>query len=597
MPQRLPLPKSSAFEDLETISMRHLELLFDSQRFEVRRELQRDKGIDFTVELKHEGCYTNYRFAIQLKSTNSPNRNNDGSISYGIDTRNIGYLRNFPMIAYYVLYDHIEGRFYFEQVWEIYNLLINKYKGQEYPATFNVRFEKALTEDAISKMFDLNLKDGNILRELQPHLRRTASNGGKVLDLIIDSDNKVFSKEDITAYLNHFGYYLINMGAFDYVIELAQRCRPLSNVGPRFYLICSIAYYQKGYQMYEALGMMVKALKGEKEFEPEMAAYLKFITIDTKKRIGLVSKEDYDGELDKLFQKESIGPFFEIERAWRKLNTDGDGFSTKLPVFCTELEGIISSYPRDLRTRAFAYSRIQDIETGLAIYDLTVDIHNSVCVGATHRISSIRRKWGLLENKFHKRMNELQEFTALMMDLQLTPNLVLNRIRMDYSSAFIFAFYENWDPVTRTSSIEISNSDRKRLENHCGFLWQSATEMEKFGHVEIFMPSLILRYQLLHFLGAEEELAETKDAILTALKKYDLEIFEREFEELISNGMEHEHTFWDSTERIIHAYENAKSIKPENEQRNPGQGYHSSDELEFTWAVNEPYRFHFPVPH
>ena len=57
--QKKLLPVSSPLEDMETISRSKLSLLFDPSLFEIRQELQRDKGIDLIVELKQDKSYTN----------------------------------------------------------------------------------------------------------------------------------------------------------------------------------------------------------------------------------------------------------------------------------------------------------------------------------------------------------------------------------------------------------------------------------------------------------------------------------------------------------------------------------------------------------
>ncbi len=55
----LPLPSANPNEDLETVSMRKFEFLFDTKLFQLRPENMRDKGVDFFIELKKENVYTN----------------------------------------------------------------------------------------------------------------------------------------------------------------------------------------------------------------------------------------------------------------------------------------------------------------------------------------------------------------------------------------------------------------------------------------------------------------------------------------------------------------------------------------------------------
>jgi hypothetical protein len=94
MDQNLSLPASSFQETLETISRNKLALQLDPTLFEPRFETIRDKGIDMTVEIKQNGYYTNFRFAIQLKSTASVKPGKDGTLSYPIEISNLNYLLN-----------------------------------------------------------------------------------------------------------------------------------------------------------------------------------------------------------------------------------------------------------------------------------------------------------------------------------------------------------------------------------------------------------------------------------------------------------------------------------------------------------------------
>lgn len=93
------LPKVNTNESLETISSNFFRPLLDVNKFEIRSETVRDKGIDFHIELKKEqsngdSVYTNFRFALKLKDTESIEANTDGSFSIQIDSSNINYLLN-----------------------------------------------------------------------------------------------------------------------------------------------------------------------------------------------------------------------------------------------------------------------------------------------------------------------------------------------------------------------------------------------------------------------------------------------------------------------------------------------------------------------
>ncbi|UPT69939.1 MAG: DUF4365 domain-containing protein [Flavobacterium sp. JAD_PAG50586_2] len=121
------LPKVNQNESLETISSNFFRPLLDVNRFEIRSETVRDKGIDFHVELKKEqsngdSVYTNFRFAVQLKATESIEANTDGSFSIQIDSSNINYLLNNGMPSFYVFYHKPTQAFYYEST---NNFLLN----------------------------------------------------------------------------------------------------------------------------------------------------------------------------------------------------------------------------------------------------------------------------------------------------------------------------------------------------------------------------------------------------------------------------------------------------------------------------------------
>lgn len=64
MNRNAALPISSRQVTLETTSRNQLAILFDPAIFELRAENQRDKVIDIISEIKQDGVYTNFRFAV-----------------------------------------------------------------------------------------------------------------------------------------------------------------------------------------------------------------------------------------------------------------------------------------------------------------------------------------------------------------------------------------------------------------------------------------------------------------------------------------------------------------------------------------------------
>jgi hypothetical protein len=88
------LPKSDDNEELQQLSLKALKSVLPIDKFLLRDERVDDKGVDASLEVKHELSFTNFRSQVQLKSTSLSKLNKDGSVSYSISTSNLNYLLN-----------------------------------------------------------------------------------------------------------------------------------------------------------------------------------------------------------------------------------------------------------------------------------------------------------------------------------------------------------------------------------------------------------------------------------------------------------------------------------------------------------------------
>ncbi|MFC0514492.1 DUF4365 domain-containing protein [Mucilaginibacter angelicae] len=159
---QMRLPNINPHEELETVSRSRLNQVLPVSNFELRDELQRDKGIDITGELKAGGSYTNYRFIVQLKASAVLKANTDGSYSYALDVANINYLMNAGMPAFYMLYHAQEDRFYYISVVKVYEELKKTHIGT-LPFSYTTRFSRHLDEAAAQGIYNEVWEWGNSL--------------------------------------------------------------------------------------------------------------------------------------------------------------------------------------------------------------------------------------------------------------------------------------------------------------------------------------------------------------------------------------------------------------------------------------------------
>jgi hypothetical protein len=550
---KIKLPLSSRGEDLETISRNKLSLLFDTRYFEARSELQRDKGIDFIVELKEDGAYTNFRFAVQLKSTESAKVNKDNSISYPIEVSNISYLLNYPMPAYYILYDHTDDHFYYEEVIQVLQTLNNKYKNGQYPDSFNFRFHKSLTREIIQVIYQKSLSNGNLLRSLTPHIDLSLRNPAGANGIVIDQDSVVSTIEENIKFILIHGFELLNTADFNTIIKIEQRANPRKEVSPIFNLICGAAYFYKG-KSYKALDFLRLAQRKEAQLEPLLQSMLNYILLHAKHHVGILDNEELNLGTQSILEGEDIGSFLEIQKA-RKILDEGHPEGTKkLKNFCTSIQAIIEKEPDNPRTRGIAYVVLLDAESSFLINDLNKNLFFAVGSGKPHLKAKIYETWNQLECQYHKRLDKLMQFLMEAKDFQSSSNLARIKIAWHYQKAYMSHFLDNWNFMSLQSEGMVSDSVRKQLLRDCDFIDEVSKLFKNFEKDETIIHFLILKYQLFVFLEEHQSATPLKDAIYNLIKEHDFEILQKQFDRLTTGAFPHIHYQNDAGDRLKHIY-------------------------------------------
>src|SRR5687768_7342015 len=98
-----PLPKADRNSELQSLSFKAFNAALPVERFVFRHEPIEDAGVDGSLEVKIDSRYTGLKAQVQLKSTDSDEINQDGSISVSVKAANLNYLLN-GQNSLYVLY-------------------------------------------------------------------------------------------------------------------------------------------------------------------------------------------------------------------------------------------------------------------------------------------------------------------------------------------------------------------------------------------------------------------------------------------------------------------------------------------------------------
>jgi len=536
------LPKVNPNENLETISGNLLRSLFPVEKFEIRAETDRDKGIDFHIELKKQlasgdWSYTNYRSAIQLKATNTIKASANGSFGMQIFSSNISYLLNNGMPAYYVFYHHPTQSFYYENVKNFVLHLHSKNPQWHKKEKHTIYFTKTLDQQAVQSIYEETYTNGDILKRINQRLKFPNAEQSSQR-LLIDADNEVYSVSENIEFIDQFGADLVNRNYFNTVIEIEKRSWPRNSATPRFYLFCGIAYFQRG-NLYKALDFLNDAKKHSKEFDSQGQAIIAHTILSARYLLDMITKEEYDLEMKKINSLEQAGSFFQIEKAFEELSSNGTKPALAIIKFYDSMTKIIENEKSGV-IRVVAYNKIVDAESVILFHDLVMNF--TYFIGRVKEPFQSRAylEWQEQEKKFLQRLNGIAEYADKCGHHVGVGNLTLTSIKWNYEKAFHTHYLACWKGRTFDLLKPVNEKMMQMLEKHCGSLDQLAQIYEATEYLENMISCMVLKFEILHFSRNYQAAQQMKEKILEIINSYGFEGLKKEYEPIFRNGTAHE---------------------------------------------------------
>ncbi|MBB2145727.1 DUF4365 domain-containing protein [Pedobacter sp. LMG 31464] len=503
-----PLPKSDANANLETVSRNKLRAMFEVEDFEIRDELQYDRGIDFFIEVKLNGNHTNLRFPVQLKATNSLSKNIDGSISLSIPVVNINYLLNDGLPAFYVLYHADEDIFYYERAKEVDDRLREKYPNAHYPQSFTIKFKNLLNGDVIGGIRTEILSHGYLRRAINKALK--LSEDGKELTepVVIQKNQHVYSPIENIKFLENFGFRLLNDGRFSEILDIEKRCYPQEITSPTFHFICGTAAHYKGLH-YDALRHYKLADRYVEALDPEVRNMLLYHRAQSKLNLGMIDAEQSEGYMEALMDSEYLGLFLRLQKAFKTWYISSDRNSEKLLRFHEEVNSVLASPHCSPSISMIAESYVLSVEghrLNDQLLDYLIKLRDSM---GTYSLSP---KASRLRDEEVSQYN--QHFTELKAKAQKGGNqftyhaICLNGIKILYIKTFYADIVMGMDRATLTITSHLSEEEKELLRDQAACAGHIALMYEQIGVSDNMIAALSQQYELLHFVG-DLELAES----------------------------------------------------------------------------------------
>lgn len=550
----MDLPLISPEESLETLSTNKFKPLFDEEKFEIRSELFRDKGLDFQIELKKLKKYTNFRFAVQLKATEKKLPNTDGSISIQILTSNINYLLNLGMPSFYVLYDSTTNTFYFENLIEFINSLSQNEKNWESQKSHVIRFSKSLIPKGLDEMYETALKRGIFQRKINEKLalHSTIVNTGD--KITFDPDFNVTDDKEIREIIEAIGLVLINEGRWTEIISLHKNATGNVASSAKYNLVLGIANYYNGHYI-DALSFLKAASKKENELPDDLKNHLIFFETIVKYSMGLLTQDQYNKKLKELENVEIIGLYIKLEKAKEKyIRAIKDNNSKRYEQYVKDVQDVINDPSAEKSFILFAkcelilfegFKNNMDYVKEVSIINALEDEFGPILqirLDAVRRFMSSNKTWYNNVQSLKNEALESKNYLALY-------NALTNEVKVSYQ----FDVYTEYVSIEK----ELPGYPKPEIPDKIPVFNRMLEKIQKafeyyshIGHIENIIIALSVKYEILHFICEYEKAEKVLNEMELIINNYDLDNHRKRYEFLKNKGTTHE-TFKDLVKDLL----------------------------------------------
>mgnify|MGYP000134013162 CR=1 FL=1 len=497
----MALPQSSRNQELEVISQRIFEPLFDVERFVLDGKII-DNGIDYHCELKYKGNVTGFGFNFQLKSKEKNEPLKNGTYSKSFELSNIQYLINNTHPAFYGFYIVESDSFFYEYLDEFIANLKTNNTDWEKQQNHTLNFYKKLDKQAVDKIYDIVLERGMLFRKINSSLVDRLTQSHLSSNIIIDFNDNVTSENEIINILEKFGFELINQSNWNKVIELHNKTIHSRKFSAKYNMIVGLAYYYTSDYL-TSLKYLKDAIRDEQNLVIELQNHLVFIISSIKLLLFMITKEEYEKIISTIKPDKHISFHIEIDKAIEDL---------KEKIFKTEnfrveefedcLKSIISNIDASLHVKLRAKSELLIYEGNIAIQKYNRHICRINAFEESLFVNYEYRK--KINNELHSLFSDIEhQYSMLFEEIKASNNhfayyyLLTNKQKYDFHK---YSTFEILKLVKEPIIIDYSENYDKILN-----LLESCLEFfTKIGHIENQLFTKSIKYEVLHYLKRYE---------------------------------------------------------------------------------------------
>ena len=535
---KMSLPKSSRNQELEVISKRVFEPLFDVERFILKSE-PIDNGIDYRCEIKYNGKVTGFCFNFQLKSKESAEPKKDGSYSKSLELSNIEYLFSNGHPAFYGFYIVEVDSFYYEYLDDFIANLNDDTPDWQSQQNHTLSFSKKIDKHAVDTIYEIAMKKGKMLREINGNLvsRLSQTNFGQ--KILIDFDGNVESDDELKEIIEKFGFELINQTNWNKVIDLHNKTSNSLLRAARYNMIVGLAYYYTGDYL-SSLKFLKESQKEKNDLDLELQNHLTFITASVKLLFHMINEEEFKNIIAKLPPDKHITFHIQIDHAIeilkeRLYRTE----EIRIEEFESALQSIVSNPDASPHVKLRAKSELLIYEGKIALQDYK----KYVC-----QINAFEESYGVnlplrqeVSEKLELLFKEIEkQSSTLYKEAEEANNYFAFFYLFTYKQKYDFEKFSTFEILKVVKEPTLNQDFSEEYEQITNNIEQCINYFESIAHVENQLFSMATKYEILHYRKQAEEANILLDIIDRKVELMDIKILCHQVDFLKNGGTNHQ---------------------------------------------------------
>jgi hypothetical protein len=299
-----PLPKADRNAELQRRSIAVFQASLPPDKFVFRNEPADDAGVDGSLEALVDGEYTNLRSQVQLKSTDSDDRNADGSISVQVRVSNLNYLLNGPSPVY-VLYVEPWNELRFAWARDERRRLDGANPAWNQQERITIRFDAIVTPETLEQIHQRIREEAQFQRKVNDILD-VASSTEQIVIRINKDTLAVTDPQEAKRILINSGTVIVSAGYAREVKNLIKLLDEKDAQTPRVLLV--YAHAEFNLQRYEsALALVGEASLNLDALSQEDRIFLQTIRDGSEFQTGRISITEFARRLDETSRSDAGG--------------------------------------------------------------------------------------------------------------------------------------------------------------------------------------------------------------------------------------------------------------------------------------------------